>query len=42
MKVLVTGADGFVGRYVLSELRAAGHDVVACHRSGASSPGLVA
>ena len=38
MKVLVTGADGFVGRYVLSELRAAGHDVVACHRSGATVP----
>jgi len=38
MRVLVTGADGFVGRYVLSALRAAGHDVVACHRSGAKIP----
>jgi GDP-4-dehydro-6-deoxy-D-mannose reductase len=38
MKVLVTGADGFVGRYMLSALRAAGHDVVACHRAGVSVP----
>jgi len=38
MKVLVTGADGFVGRYVLSALRTVGHDVVACHRSEAKIP----
>ena len=38
MRVLVTGADGFVGRYALPALRAAGHDVVACHRAGAGLP----
>lgn len=38
MKVLVTGADGFVGRYVLLALRAAGHEVVACHRAGVGIP----
>jgi GDP-4-dehydro-6-deoxy-D-mannose reductase len=38
MRVLVTGADGFVGRYALSALRAAGHDVVACHRAGVAVP----
>jgi len=38
MRVLVTGADGFVGRYVLAALRAAGHDVVACHRAGVALP----
>lgn len=38
MKVLVTGADGFVGRYALSALRTAGHEVVACHRAGSALP----
>ena len=38
MKLLVTGADGFVGRYVLTTLRAAGHEVVACHRTGVALP----
>ena len=42
MKVLVTGADGFVGRHVLPALRAAGHDVVACHRDGAGRPAWAA
>jgi len=35
MKVLVTGADGFVGRWVLRALLAAGHDVVAAAQPGA-------
>ncbi len=38
MKVLVTGADGFVGRYVLAALRAGGHDAVACHHAGVGIP----
>jgi GDP-4-dehydro-6-deoxy-D-mannose reductase len=38
MKVLVTGADGFVGRYVLSALGAAGHEAIACHRAGVAVP----
>lgn len=38
MKLLVTGADGFVGRYVLSALRSLGHEVVACHRAGVGIP----
>ncbi|MCF3962834.1 NAD-dependent epimerase/dehydratase family protein [Streptomyces fuscigenes] len=32
MRVLVTGAAGHIGRYVLDELLAAGHDVVATDR----------
>lgn len=38
MKVLVTGADGFVGRYLLPALAAAGHEPLPCYRSGASVP----
>jgi len=38
MKVLVTGADGFVGRHALLALRAAGHEIVACHRAGFGPP----
>lgn len=32
MKVVVLGADGFIGRHVALGLRAAGHEVVACAR----------
>ena len=42
MNVLVTGADGFVGRYVVGRLRAAGHAVTACHRAGAALPAWAA
>ena len=38
MNVLVTGADGFVGRHALWALRSAGHQIVACHRAGAPPP----
>lgn len=38
MKVLVTGADGFVGRYLLAALAGAGHEVLPCYRSGGSVP----
>ena len=38
MKVLVTGADGFVGRHVLVALTSAGHEVTACHGASASPP----
>jgi len=33
MRVLLTGAHGFIGSYVASALRAAGHTVVACVRT---------
>jgi len=39
-RILVTGADGFVGRYVLAALHAAGHHVTAGKRSGAGVPQL--
>jgi len=37
MRVLITGATGFVGRYVVSELANRGHEVYACMRNQAGS-----
>ncbi|HEU4828168.1 MAG TPA: GDP-mannose 4,6-dehydratase [Gemmatimonadales bacterium] len=38
MKVLVTGADGFVGRYLVRQLLASGHAVIAAVRRGGAAP----
>ena len=38
MKALVTGANGFVGPYLIRELRSAGHDVCATYLSGRNIP----
>ena len=35
MRVLLTGANGFIGSQITAELRAAGHDVVAAVRDPA-------
>ena len=40
MKVLVTGASGFVGSMVCARLSEAAHDVVACSRSRVEQPGI--
>ena len=40
MKVLVTGASGFVGSMVCARLAEAAHDVVACSRSRVEQPGI--
>lgn len=40
MRVVVTGATGHLGSYVTAELAAAGHEVVACSRSGALPPAV--
>jgi nucleoside-diphosphate-sugar epimerase len=40
MKVLVTGASGFVGGYAVRALRDAGHKVTACSRSRVEMPGI--
>ena len=37
MRVLLTGAGGFIGSQVLSALMAAGHEVIACTRTGSLS-----
>ena len=42
MKVLVTGADGFVGRWLVSRLLEAGYVVGGTHRSGGGPPPLLA
>jgi UDP-glucose 4-epimerase len=38
LKIVVTGAAGFVGRHLCTALAGEGHDVVACHRPGAPPP----
>ena len=38
VKVLVTGADGFVGRYLVPKLVASGHEVIAAVRPGGAAP----
>jgi uncharacterized protein YbjT (DUF2867 family) len=40
MRVLVTGASGFVGRRLIRALRDAGHEVAACSRSRVEVPGI--
>ncbi|MFW9974523.1 MAG: NAD-dependent epimerase/dehydratase family protein, partial [Candidatus Thorarchaeota archaeon] len=40
MKVLVTGATGFIGRRVASKLLEEGHDVVALVRASSNTEGL--
>ena len=39
LRVLVTGADGFVGRHLLARLTAAGHQITAGLRRGSAIPG---
>ena len=38
LKILITGAGGFIGRYTVDEARAAGHEVVAVVRNTATVP----
>src|SRR5690242_16487010 len=40
MKVLVTGASGYIGRQLADKLSAAGHDVTCMVRDGARPPQL--
>lgn len=46
MRILLTGASGFIGTHLAAALVAAGHDVVACvrapQRAGRCMPGIVA
>jgi UDP-glucose 4-epimerase len=39
MRILVTGGTGFVGRWAVSALRDAGHDLVVCARRESAIPG---
>ena len=40
MKILVTGASGFVGRGLLVTLRDRSHEVIAASRSRVEQPGI--
>jgi len=40
MRVLLTGASGFVGGYLIRALKGAGHEVIACSRSRVERPGI--
>ena len=41
MKVLLTGAAGFIGRAVRAEAQAAGHEVVGFDRAGDTAEDIV-
>jgi nucleoside-diphosphate-sugar epimerase len=40
MKVVVTGASGFLGRYLINVLRDSGHEITAASRSRVEIPGI--
>ncbi len=40
MRILVTGAYGFIGSHIVTGLRSAGHEVVGCGRDTALGPRL--